>query len=253
MIAAFCSYLPMLNRVRAAYGLAPLQHIYDHYDRADRVLIGMSEAFDFTATRLPPNLRYVGPLLNTPQWAQSWSAPWSGDEERPRVLVSLSTSFQNQAALLRRIIAALGTMDLDAVVTIGPAMAKETFDAPPNISIVQGAPHDVLMKQVSLVVTHAGHGTVARSLLNGLPMLVIPMGRDQPDNAVRVVARGAGLSVAESAAEDEIAAAVGRLVSEPQFRAAAGRLSQAMSADIGSPVLVAELEEIAQHRWRRSA
>lgn len=253
LTATFSDYLPVLNRARGAYGLAPLQHIYDHYDRADRVLIGMSEAFDFTATRLPANLRYVGPLLNMPQWAQAWDAPWSRAAVRPRVLVSLSTSFQNQAGLLRRIIAALGTMDLDAVVTIGPAMAKETFVAPSNICIMEGAPHDVLMKQVSMVVTHAGHGTVARSLLNGVPMLVIPMGRDQHDNAVRVVSRGAGLRIADSAEEDEIAAAIGRLVTEPQFRAAARRLSQAMAADVGSPVLETELEDIAQRRWRHSA
>jgi MGT family glycosyltransferase len=247
------SHLPVLNRARAAFGLRPLNHIFDHYDRADRVLIGMSAAFDFDATCLPVNLRYIGPLLDTPEWARAWIPPWSQDSTRPRVLVSLSTSFQNQAGLLQRIIAALGMMELDAVVTVGPAMTKESFAVPPNVSILPGARHDIVMKEVSLVVTHGGHGTVARSLVNGVPLLMIPMGRDQGSNAIRVVARGAGLALSESAAETEIAATTARLLDEPHFRAAATRLGKAMAADLGSFALVTEMEEIATRNWRRSA
>jgi MGT family glycosyltransferase len=247
------NYLPTLNRARAAFGLVPLNTIFDHYDRADRLLLGISSVFDFPATKLPANLRYVGPLLDMPAWAHPWTAPWSGTPDRPRVLVSLSTSFQNQAALLHRIIAALGSMDLDAVVTVGPAMEQENLKAPANVSILHSAPHDTVMKEVSLVVNHGGHGTVARSLLNGVPQLVIPMGRDQADNAARVVARGAGLSLGEGASEQEIASAVGRLVKEPQFRAAAMRLGKAIASDMTSAVLETEMEAIAARRWPRSA
>jgi MGT family glycosyltransferase len=253
LVELMSSYLPTLNRARAAFGLAPLNHVFDHYDRADRVFIGLSPAFDFPATNLPANLRYVGPLLDLPAWAHPWTAPWSGSPVRPRVLVSLSTSFQNQAALLRRIVTALGSMDLDAVVTVGPAMEKETLQAPANVSILHSAPHDTVMREVSLVVTHGGHGTVTRSLVNGVPLLVIPMGRDQGDNAARVVAREAGLSLTDSATEEEIVSAVGRLVSEPHFKANAVRLGKAIAPDVTSSVLVTEMEAIATCRWSRSA
>jgi UDP:flavonoid glycosyltransferase YjiC (YdhE family) len=155
--------------------------------------------------------------------------------------------------LLRRIVAALGRMDLDAVVTVGPAMEKETLPAPANVSILHSAPHDTVMQEVSLVVTHGGHGTVTRSLVNGVPLLVIPMGRDQGDNAARVVARGAGLSLADGATEEEIVSAVGRLVTEPHFKAAAVRLGNAIAADVASSVFVTEMEAIATRRWTRSA
>lgn len=247
------SYLPTLNNTRCAFGLQPLGHIFDHYDRADRVFIAISAAFDFTATCLPRNLRYVGPLLDTPQWASPWITPWPQTNTRPRVLVSLSTSFQNQAELLRRIISALGTLELDAVVTAGPAMAQESFAAPPNVSILHSAPHDAVMKEVSLVVTHAGHGTVARSLLHGVPLLTIPMGRDQGPNAIRVVSHGVGLCLADSATETEIAAAAERLLTEPHFQSAAARLSRAMADDLRSSTLLTEVEDIAMPRRRRSA
>ena len=211
LIGLMNTQLPQLNRARAAFGLAPLKHIFDHYDRADRVLIGVAEAFDFPPKRLPANLRYVGPLLDQPMWAQTWTAPWSGQPKRPRVLVSLSTSFQNQLSLLNRIATALGRMDLDAVVTVGPAMAQETITAPSNITLLHSAPHDAVMPEVSLVVTHGGHGTVTRSLTHGVPLLVLPMGRDQADNAARVVARGAGLALNDSATEADITQAVGKI------------------------------------------
>jgi MGT family glycosyltransferase len=247
------SQLPILNRARAAYGLVPLNQIFDHYDRVDRILIGLSAAFDFPATRLPANLRYVGPLLDQPMWARPWTAPWSGRAGRSRVLVSLSTSFQNQLSTLNRIIAALGRMDLDAVVTVGPAMAQEIIEAPTNVTILHSAPHDAIMREVSVVVTHGGHGTVTRSLTHGVPLLVLPMGRDQGDNAARVVARGAGLALAEPATEAEIAQAVTRLLTEPHFQAAASRLGKAIAPELESLAVVAEMEAIATRSWRRSA
>jgi UDP:flavonoid glycosyltransferase YjiC (YdhE family) len=63
-------------------------------------------------------------------------------------------------------------MSLDAIVTTGPAMEQERFQAPSNVTIVHSAPHDTVMKEVSVVITHGGHGTVARALLNRVPLLV---------------------------------------------------------------------------------
>jgi UDP:flavonoid glycosyltransferase YjiC (YdhE family) len=110
---------------------------------------------------------------------------------------------------------------------------------------VQAAPHDALMDQVSLVVSQGGHGTVSRALLHGLPLLVVPMGRDQADNAVRVEARGAGLSLSPVASETEIADAVRRLLAEPEFRRSATRLGRAMRADVDAARLVREIEVMA--------
>jgi MGT family glycosyltransferase len=254
MVRLMCSYLPTLNRARAAFKLRPLNHIFDHYDRADRLFMGISSAFDFPAKSLPANLRYIGPLLDQPAWVRPWATPWLKQKVRPRILVSLGTSFQNQGEVLRRIVTALGGIDGDAIVTLGPAMERETIEAPANVSIVHSAPHDAVMKEVSLVVTHGGHGTVTRSLVNGVPLLVIPMGRDQAGNAARIVARGAGLALTEEGATvEQIASAIGRLTSEPHFTAAAVRLGQAIAPDVTSPIFVGEMEFVATRRWHRTA
>ena len=243
------AWLPMFNDLRALLGLKRLEHVYEQYDHVDRVLLGMSPRFDFPCQQLPDNTRYVGPLLDIPGWSKPWQAPWSPQSDRPRILVSFSTTSQGQAPILQRIVEALGHLRLDAVVTTGPAIARHALTAPPNVTLVDSAPHDAVMQEVSLVITHGGHGTVTRSLVHGVPLLVIAMGRDQADNAVRVVERGAGLSLPEAATTNEIAATVSRLVADPRFHVAARRLGEAIGRDLTSNVMVSEMEGIvATHR-----
>jgi UDP:flavonoid glycosyltransferase YjiC (YdhE family) len=84
-----------------------------------------------------------------------------------------------------------------------------------------------------------------RALVSRVPMLVIPHGRDQNDNAVRVTERGAGLSLMPDAPVESIRAACVRLLGEPQFRAAARRLGDLVAAEAERSTLVRELEAVA--------
>jgi UDP:flavonoid glycosyltransferase YjiC (YdhE family) len=104
-----------------------------------------------------------------------------------------------------------------------------------------------------VAVTHGGHGTVMRALANGVPLLCMPLRRDQADNAVRVAARGAGLTLAAAAPAEEIRAALARLLDEDAFRDAARRLGAAVAAEASSPAVVDELEALADARARTAA
>jgi UDP:flavonoid glycosyltransferase YjiC (YdhE family) len=247
-IETFNEHLPILNDVRRRHALAPLGHVLDAYDRVDRVLLAISEAFDFAPERLPANVRYVGPLLDPPSWSGEWRSPWSGPADRPRALLTFSSGAQNQEDLARRVVAAMGRVEIDAVATAGPALDPAILQPPENVKVLRSASHDDVMKEVSLVVTQGGHGTVSRALIHGLPLLVLPMGRDQDDNAARVEVKGAGLALPHTASETEIAAAVNRLIREPHFRIAAHRLGEAMAADVAASSLVREMEAIADSR-----
>jgi len=163
-------------------------------------------------------------------------------------LVSFSTTDQNQTDALQRTVNAIAGSEIDAVATLGPALDGATLRRPKNVTLLPSAPHDAVMKEVSLVVTHGGHGTVSRALWHGLPLLVMPMGRDQDDIAVRVEARGAGLSLPPTASEMEIAGALNQLIKEPRFRVSARRLGDAIAGDIKSERLVGEMEEIVRAR-----
>jgi UDP:flavonoid glycosyltransferase YjiC (YdhE family) len=261
IVALMDGFLPLLNVARAELGLSPLARTFDIYDRADRVFLAISRDFDFEATALPWNYRYIGPLLDEPVWSKSELLLWP-ETSRPRVLIACSTGAQNQTELMQRIVRAVGTVDVEAVLTAGPNVRVEDLPLADNVRVVPAAPHDSLMDQVSLVVSQGGHGTVSRALLHGLPLLVLPMGRDQGDNAVRVEARGAGLSLPPAASEAEIADAARRLLAGPEFRRAATRLGQAMRADVDGTRLVQEFEAMAvapyappkaQTRWQSQA
>jgi MGT family glycosyltransferase len=240
-------YLATFNDLHRRFGLPPMtsaNELIEQYHHADRRLIMTSEAYDFPITPAPANARYVGPVLDDPEWSSEWENPWSDRDDRPLVVGSLSSTFQNQREALQRIITALGMLDARGLVTTGPAMRGERFDAPANVVVVSAAPHSDIFPHAAAVITHAGHGTVMRALANGVPLLCLPMGRDQNDNAARVVARGAGLRLGLSARPQRIAAAAQRLLHEPSFRAGARRLGSAIAADAAAELAVAELEAV---------
>lgn len=246
-------YLDALNEARRALDLAPLtssREMIDTYHRADLRLIQTTKEFDFPMDPAPENVRYVGPLLDEPDWTDgAWTSPWPDDDERPLVVVGLSSTFQDQKGVIERTVAALGELDLRGLVTLGPAMTSETFPSPSNVVVVDSAPHDQIFPHAAAVVTHAGHGTVMRALYHGLPMVCLPMGRDQNDNAARVVAHGAGIRLARSAKPEKIRDAVRQVLESPSFRNQAERLERAVRRDVERDDALRELEELA----RRSA
>lgn len=238
----FQAGLPDLNAARAALGLPPLDDLFAQLDVAKAILLATSKAFDFAPEPLPAPFAHVGPYLADPAWVEPFTAP-SG--EAPLVVVSFSSLYQAQEPVLRAILAALGRLSVRGVVTTGPTIDPAEFVAPDNVAVVRSAPHGELLKGAALFVTHAGHGSTLRPLMAGVPLLCLPMGRDQHDNAARVAHRGAGLTLPADAAPDHIAVAVRRLLDEPAFKAAAVALGAAIRADQAARDAAAALEALA--------
>ena len=194
--------LGALNAARSENGLAPVDSVLDSYARCDRLLVLTSRAFEYDSYRPPPNVRLTGPRLDDPQWAGEWTPP-AGDE--PLVLVGMSSTYMDHAAVLQRAVDALGELPVRGLVTTGPAIAVEEIEAPANVTVVESAPHSQVLQQASAVVTHGGHGTVIKTLAAGVPLVVVPLGRDQLDNAARVAHHGAGLRLGTKASPEKIA------------------------------------------------
>lgn len=230
--------LPVVNEARAGLGLGPLTTLWEQLDHAERILLLTSARFDFSG-ELPANVRYVGPRLDDPEWVEPWDPP-AGDD--PLVLVALSSGPQDQLTLLRKVIDALAGMPVRGVVTTGNAIDPADVPAPSHVQVLRSAPHNQVLEQAAAVITHGGHGTVVKTLAAGVPQLVVPMGRDQLDNAARVTARGAGRRVKASAKPAAIATALRRVVDDPGYRSAAERLGAALRADAESGDAIRELE-----------
>lgn len=245
--ATRCAYqeaLPAYNAMRAGLGLPPLADLFDQLHAAGRIFIATSRAFDFDQ-RLPEPYRHVGPYFEDPPWTEDWTSPWPADDRRPLVLVSFSTMYQAQEVVLARTIEALGTLPVRGVVTLGPVLSPDDFPAPDNVLVTARAPHAPILPLASAVVTHAGHASALRPLMAGAPVVAMPFGRDQPDNAARIVERGAGLRLNPDASAQEIAAAVARVIAEPSFREAAGALGARIVADCEARSAERELADFA--------
>ncbi|PVM83056.1 glycosyltransferase [Caulobacter endophyticus] len=224
----FQSGLPALNAARAEHGLPALDDLFAQFDAADAILLATSPAFDFAPDPLPAPFSHVGPYLADPAWVEPAPLP-QGDA--PLVLVSFSSLYQAQEATLRNVIAALSSLPVRALVTTGPTLDPAQFEAPAHVKIVRSAPHGEVLKDAAAIVTHAGHGSVLRPLMAGVPLLCLPMGRDQNDNAMRAAHRGAAITLAPDASPDRIAEALTRLLDDPTYRQAAKALGDGISRD----------------------
>jgi MGT family glycosyltransferase len=235
--------LPALNAARAANGLAPLGSLWQQVLEVDRILVLTSAAFDLAAGAVPDNVRYVGPILDDPQWAEPWSPSWP-DDDRPLVLVGFSSNFQDQGPQLHRVVEALSTLPVRALVTLGQMLDPTEVDATDNVTVVPSAPHGQILPRAALVVTHCGHGTTLKALAAGVPMVCLPMGRDQHDTAARVVHHGAGVRLRATAPAPAIRSAVDDVLGDDRFRANAARLASAIATEQRSVDVAAEIETL---------
>jgi UDP:flavonoid glycosyltransferase YjiC (YdhE family) len=238
------AHLETLNRARSALGLAPVDSVLKQLDAASHHLLATARAFDFPNPNVPPEIRYVGPQLDEPVWTKPWRSPWPANDTRPLIAVGFSTTYQAHEGVLQKIIDAAANLPVRVLVTLGQ-IAPNAVRPATNTVIVPSAPHNAVMQQAALVVTHGGHGTVMRALKHQRPLLVIPHGRDQDENAVRVVEHGAGLRLTAAASMAEIRSALQRLLNEAAFATAAQRLGSAIAEEAQRIDVVAELETLA--------
>lgn len=242
MMRVFRTGMPAFNQARAEFGLAPVRDLTDVLNTASRVLVCTSPSYDFAVGTIPGHVRYVGPQLDAAAGGGTWDDPGG----RPLVLVGLSsTVMSHEVELLRRAADALGRLPVRGLVTTGPAVDPAAIRAPANVSVRRWVRHADVLPYCSAVLTHGGHGTVIKALAAGVPLVVAPLGRDQPDNAARVVHAGAGLRVSRKASAADLGTALGRVLDEPRFRAAARRTAATLAAERDDGLVVDELERAA--------
>jgi len=252
MVMKFNEFKPKLNRVRTRLGLPPLTDTVDMMDMADLRIIQTLRSFDVPIEPAPANVRYTGPVLDDPDWinGDEWNSPWDADDNRPLVVISFSTTFQNQAEAIQNSINALKNLPVRGLVTLGMAMETEKFDVPVNVKVVNSVKHSLVFPHASAVVTHAGHGTIIRAFANGVPLVCMPMGRDQNDNAIKVELKGAGIKLSAKAEPRAIKEAVTKVLNDTSYRTNANRMKQELAAPLAMEAVLDEMEDWFAE-WRK--
>jgi MGT family glycosyltransferase len=233
--------LTALNRARHEHGLAPLAHWEDQLLGADAIYVMTAPELDFSSRgELPANVRYVGPAFEP--HAREWSSPWPAANTDPLVVVSFSTSYMDQSALVQRVLDALAGLSVRALLTAGPALEQSRLSLPANTRTVDFLPHRTVFPHASLVVSHAGWQTVNAALADGVPLLCIPDGRDQPDNAARVVLAGAGLRVGNRTPPPKLRKAIATALEDSALKRGAQGMAAALARSDGALAIVKQLE-----------
>lgn len=200
-------------------------------------------------TALAREAEWVGALESGASAAPDASAP-------PLVVVSLSTTwFPGQTEVYARIAAALGSLPVRGLITLGGLRTDRELRLPSNVRMVDRADHGELFPQASLVIGHGGHSTTFRALAHGVPVLVLPMHPmlDQPMVGRSIEGAGAGLALPRSSSPARLAAAVTHLLADEQTRAAAGRLGERLRATDAAGAAADALERLVARRAPRSS
>jgi UDP:flavonoid glycosyltransferase YjiC (YdhE family) len=162
---------------------------------------------------------------------------------RPLVYLTLGT-VQNREPLFRELLGAVAALDVRVLVTLGPGADPATLGPQPRgVRVEAYVPQSAVLPHTDVVVSHAGSGTVLATLGQGLPQLCLPQAADQFRNAAGVDQAGAGIRMSPQAATpDAVADGVRRLLAEPEFAAAARRVSLEIAAMPSPEEVVGVLE-----------
>jgi MGT family glycosyltransferase len=181
--------LPSINALRVAEGLPPLRDVTDFYSRAPLTLYFTSRFFDYPRSSWPAGFRFIGPVVWDPATA---APPWVERISRPVALVTTSSEFQDDGEIVEAALRALEEEDLDVVATM-PAGTGRVTAVPANAHVEAWIPHSVLLQRAAVAITHGGMGATQKALAAGVPVVVVPFGRDQLEVGRRVEAAGVGV------------------------------------------------------------
>jgi MGT family glycosyltransferase len=181
-------FLPSVNAARDSVGEAPFASISEMFTAAPVLLYLTAEPFEYPRSDWPASVRMVGPCC----WDPPADPPiWLAEIERPIVLVSTSSEFQDDGRLVTTAFEALADEDVHVVATI-PAGESERITVPANAHVEQFLPHAAVLARAACAVTHGGAGVTQKALAARVPVCVVPFGRDQLEVARRVEVAQAG-------------------------------------------------------------
>lgn len=242
-----------LNETRRRMGVPPLASSLDEppgvqsWAACDKVLALLPREFEGPGLAPPNNIVYVGPVFEEePQ--VNWDSPWPADHPDPLAVVSMGTTYMHHESVVERVLEALDSLRVRTLLTLGAGLRPEDVRIPARTVVRRHVPHTAVLRQANLIVTHAGMGTVNAALALGVPILCLPLGRDQLGNASRVEALGAGLRLDHEASLEQLQSAIFDILGDELLRAGARGMADVIASYDGGAIAVSELEALLVRR-----
>jgi MGT family glycosyltransferase len=227
--------LEVLNAPRREVGLQPLTSPAEVW-RAPLYLYYTAPPLERADLGFPPSFSFVGPGLWEPP---APVPPWLDELPEPLVIVSASSEFQNDHALIETALLALADEPVGVAVSTA-AHDPQAFAAPANARLERWLPHGALLTRAACVVCHGGMGITQKTLAAGVPLCIVGFGRDQFEVGARVAALGAGTCLPPDALDpDSLRAAVREAIA---LRDGAQAVGTALAGAGGAPAAASALE-----------
>ena len=269
-----------LNETRRRVGLPPLDHVQGGISRR-LALVATFPQLEYPRVHPQPGARITGPLL----WEQPYRDVELPPGDDPLVLVAPSTSQDREGRLLRAALeglagepvrllastnrrsggdgttgagtgpnagAGLGHGAAGAGAGPGAGAGAGHRDAPPlpvpaNAQLVDWLSYARTMPHCAAVVCHAGHGTIARALASGVPVVACPHAGDMAENAARVRWAGVGVSLPRRfTTPGGVRLAVRRLLSDPAYARRAQEIREWSERNDGAAAAADALERLTR-------
>jgi UDP:flavonoid glycosyltransferase YjiC (YdhE family) len=231
-----------LNRQRARLDLPPVKRFHGGIS-PDLALVGTFPQLEYPR-RWPAGVEITGPMTFEVPHPEIGLPP--GDE--PLVLVAPSTAHDSGNHLVRTALEALAGEPVRVVATTNRVVPQSPIEVPANAVLVDWLSYSQLMPAASLVISHGGHGTVARALGAGTPLLICPIIGDMSETAMRVSWAKCGLALPWRLCRPApMRWAVERLLGDLSFARHAGELASWGAAHDGAARGAELVEQLAGH------
>ena len=232
-----------LNIQRARLDLPPLDRFHGGIS-PDLALVATYPQLEYPR-EWPPGVEITGPMTFEVPHPEIELPPG----EAPLVLVAPSTAHDSDNHLVRTALAALADEPVRVVATTNNVAPQRPIEVPANARLVEWLSYSQLMPAASAIVSHGGHGTVARALGAGTPVLVCPIIGDMSETAMRVDWAGAGLSLPwRLCRPGPLRWATRRLLHEPSYTAKAEEIAAWGRANDGAARGAELVEQLALKR-----
>ena len=232
-----------LNRQRERLGLAPTERFHGGIS-TDLALVGTYPQLEYPR-RWPPGVEITGPMTFEVPHPEIELPPG----EDPLILVAPSTAHDSRNHLVRTALKAFAGQPVRLVATTNRVKPQEPIEVPGNAVLVDWLSYSQLMPAADLVISHGGHGTVARALGAGTPLLVTPFIGDMSETSMRVAWAGAGLSLPwRLCTPGPLRWAAERVLGDPAFTERAGEIAAWGREHDGAGRGAELVEELARSR-----
>ncbi|HEY1355434.1 MAG TPA: nucleotide disphospho-sugar-binding domain-containing protein [Solirubrobacterales bacterium] len=234
-----------LNRQRQRLGLAPIERFHGGIS-PELALVGTFPQLEYPR-RWPQGVELTGPMTFEIPHPEIELPP--GDA--PLVLVAPSTAHDSRNRLVRTALAALADEPVRVIATTNRVRPQSPIEVPANAVLVDWLSYTQLMPAASLVISHGGHGTVARALGAGTPLLICPFIGDMSETAMRVAWAKVGLSLPWRLCRPApLRWSAQRILDDPSFAARAEEIAVWGRAHDGARRAAELVDELAASKLR---